>query len=245
MEYTITIQNNTGDANQAYRYIAFGLPHVTNATRGATGMPTVFYRSRLLNDGEPVTFTISMDVFGFIGNATQTNADLTEGANVSLTKPLPVTLGGRAGNGTELEAKPNAARTSVEFKTAGSAQSPVGTFSIIVNNAIKDNNPYVVGLARKIDGEHEPVAVFGLHPGQTFDITPMESFYIARDSTYAMNTVVKPETFAVKQQVELIPDQPRVTVTNVPIAPLAAGAPAPATGAPSTVSPSGFKLRYR
>lgn len=226
MEYTITIQNSTGDANQAFRYIAFGFRHVTNATRGGTGLPVVFYQSRLLNDGEPVTFTISSAVFGFLGNASQTNANLTAGANISLTKPLAVTLGERAGNGTELEAKPSATGASVDFKKASTALSPPGTFSIIAGSALKDNNQYAVGLARKVDGDYVPFTVFGLHPGQTFDITPVESIYIARHNTTATNTVVAEAAFTPKAQVDLLPDQPKVTVTD-------AG------------SGTGFNVRYR
>lgn len=244
MAYTITIENKTGDANQAFRYIAFGFPHYTTARRGNKGLPVVFYQSRLLNVDEPATFTISEEVYGFLGNSSQTNSTLTAGANVSLMRPLSVTLGDRADNGTELEAKPNAARTSVEFKTAGSAQSSFGTFSIIVSNAVKDNNQYVVGLARKVNNVHKSVAVFGLHPGQTFAIAPVESIYIARDNDTATNTVVDPDNFPIKQRVDLLPDQPNITVTNVASAPLPAGAPAPAAGAPSTTTATGFQLSY-
>ncbi|OAP55736.1 hypothetical protein AYL99_09888 [Fonsecaea erecta] len=224
MDYTITIQNNTGDANQAFRYIAFGFPHGTHATQGGVGLPVVFYQSRLLNDGEPVTFNISSTVFGFLGNASQINTDLTAGANISLTKALPVNLGGRAGDGTELEAKPRTGG-GVDFKTADSRLSPPGTFSIIASSALKHKNQYAVGLARKIDGNYVPVTVFGLHPGQTFDITPIESIYIARHSTTATNTVVNADSYSLKQEVNLQPDQPKITVTD--------------DGAPTS-----FKVRY-
>jgi len=225
MEYTITIQNSTGDANRAFRYIAFGFPHVTNATQGGTGLPVVFYQSRLLNDGEPVTFNISSAVFGFLGNASQTNTNLTAGANISLTRALPVTLGGRASNGTELEAKPSATGGSVDFKKAEPGLSAPGTFSIIASHALKKTNQYAVGLARKVDGNYAPVTAFGLQPGETFDITPVESIYIARDSTTATNTVVAVDSFPLKIEVELLPDQSKVTVTNE-------------SGSP------GFKVRY-
>ncbi|KAF3762115.1 hypothetical protein M406DRAFT_323436 [Cryphonectria parasitica EP155] len=214
MEYTITIQNNTGNPNDAFRYIAFGFPHVTNATRGGTSLPVVFYQSRPLHDGEPVTFKISSDIFGFLGNASQSNVSLTAGANISLTTPIAVTLGGRAGDGTELEAQPNSLGAGVSFKKAATALSPPGTFSIIVSNAIKDNNQHVVGLARKIDGDYAPLTVFGLNPGQTFDITPVESIYIARSNTTATNTVVNETAFALKAQVDLLSDQPAVTVAD-------------------------------
>ncbi|KAF1954373.1 hypothetical protein CC80DRAFT_493854 [Byssothecium circinans] len=245
MTYTITIENKTGDANQAFSYIAFGFPHPTSAIRGGNGLPVVFYQSRLLNDEEPASFTISEEVYGFLGNSSQTNATLTYGAIATLTKPLAVTLGGRAGDGTELEAKPNATRTSVEFKAAGSKQSSLGTFSIIASNALKENNKNVVGLARKVDNVQKPVSVFPLHPGQTFEIAPVESIYIARNvNNTPINSLVNPDTFAVKQQVDLMPDQPNITVTNVANAPLPAGAAAPAPGAPSTTSATGFQVSY-
>jgi hypothetical protein len=214
MTYTITIENKTGDVNNAFRYIAFGFPIPTTATRGNPGLPVVFYQSRLLNDDMPVTFTVSQEDYGFLGNSSQTNTALTAGGNVSLIKPIPVTLGVDTDNGTVLEAKPNAARTSVEFKAA-LARSEEGTFSIKTSNALKEGNKYVVGLAKKVDNIHKPIAVFGLHPGQVFQLTPVDSIYIARDNNTARDTVVNPDSFTVKQQVDLLPDQPNITVTNV------------------------------
>jgi hypothetical protein len=213
MKYTITIQNNTGDANQAFSYIAFGFPHVTNATRGPISLPVVFYQSPLLNDGEPISFDISSEVFGFLGTASQTNAALTWGAKVSLRKPLAVTLGSRTANGTDIDVGPSTVGAGIDFKKAETKESPPGTFSIITKSAVKDNNQYVVGLARKVDDQYAPVSVFGLHPGQTFEITPVESIYIARDTT-ATNILINPTTITLKQEINLLPDQPKVTVTN-------------------------------
>ncbi|KAI0109255.1 hypothetical protein GGR51DRAFT_110287 [Nemania sp. FL0031] len=217
MECQIKIQNNTGDLNTAFRYIAFEFPPKSNGAPGGTGLPVVFYRSRLLNDGEPDKgFTLSSELYGYIGTASHTNRALTKNANVSLTKSLPVILGDRTGNGTELEAKPMASSTGIDFKeVTGGSQSASGTFSIIVNSTIRDNNQYVVGMARKLDNiEVVPVLAFGLNPGKIHTITPSSTIYIARDNNTNTETVVQPNDFVAKVQVELLWDQPRITVID-------------------------------
>lgn len=217
MEYQIRIQNNTGDLNTAFRYIAFEFPTQNNTTPGGAGLPVVFYRSRLLNDGEPDKgFTLSSDLYGYFGTTSHTNRALTKNANVSLMKMLPVIIGDRTGNGTELEAKPRASGAGIDFKqVTGTSQSPNGTFSIIVNNTIRDNNQYVVGMARKIDNIHvAPVLAFGLNPGKIHTITPSSTIYIARDNNATTETVVQPNDFSAKVQVELLCDQPSITVID-------------------------------
>lgn len=214
MEYTVTITNNTGEQNKAYRYIAFGLPHKTKATRGDTGLPVVFYRSDLLNDGDQDQFTISSAVFGFLGNGSQTNANLTAKGNVSLRRKLPATVGTRAGNGTELEAKPSSSGSGIDFTDSGTSQSASGTFSIIVNNGVSEGNLYAVGLARKVDDNHKPIVAFPMHPGQVFDIKPEQSIYIARDDDTNTGTLVKVDDFTLRVQVDLVPNQPKAAVTN-------------------------------
>ncbi|KAK6334559.1 hypothetical protein TWF730_003773 [Orbilia blumenaviensis] len=212
-DYTITIQNSTGDENQSFRYIAFGFPQPTSAAVGGTGLPVVFFRSQLLNNGDQARFTLSPEVYGFFGNSSQSNTSLTAGANVSLTKQIAVQLGDSTGNGTVLEAKPKESGSGIDFHAVG-LTSEEGTFRIVVNNGVPAENQYVVGVARKVDGIYNPTTVFGLNRGQRYTITPVASIYIARDNGTNTDTVVKPENFTVKQQVDLRDGQFRAAATD-------------------------------
>ncbi|CAH0022233.1 unnamed protein product [Clonostachys rhizophaga] len=186
--YTITVQNNSGATQH---YAIFNEPPEVSSTVSSKVWNNALKVANA-GPGDSTTFTITSQYFAYVGSSTGVPGQDNVAVNVSNSKAVDVgtaDLQGNAKKGTTLfmdiiEGAPQYPKTldasgkpgAFAINTAPGTPDNGFTF----NNA-KDNN-WVIGLGKVVNGKTLPAATIIPQPNCTYQIQPINKWYITYGS---------------------------------------------------------------
>lgn len=177
--YKLTIRNESGNTTDERRYYAyFDAPTVERGGRGKAHQLACFVTDSLLNEQES-SFEFTSEVFAFLGKCKgkESSTDLQPGDNIELRDSKAVKLGTK-NNGSHLLVTISAKQV-ISFKELA-ADGPDGSFIISCETKFEKDNPYVVGLAWKVNDKVVPIAAVGCKASVDYTVTPQKIVRISR-----------------------------------------------------------------